>query len=131
MSVSMDVFVDTKIPLEELAKEVGELLGLKFEYQRDEYEEWYAVRNEEGLFTIGTHDFEGEEDWNLNKYKYDITFWENRDKEPKERERLRNEVGRRIFEKLKATSKYPLLYVYDAQQKLDEYRPFETNAKVK
>lgn len=123
MSISMGVFVDTEISLEDLAKEVGELLGLKFVYQKDEYDEWYAVRTDEGLFDIVINDAENDRDLNFEDYKYEVRFWENRDKEPEERERLRTEVGRKIFEKLKSIGKYPLMYVYDAQQKLDEYRP--------
>lgn len=123
MADSMNVFVDAHVPLEQLAQEVGDLLGLKFEYQKDEYEEWFAVRNDEGLFTVGTHEFDNDRDMNFEDYRYDIAFWENRDKSPEERERLQREVGRRIFERLKATGKYPLMYVFDVQRKLNEYRP--------
>lgn len=123
MSSSMGVFVDAEIPLAELAKEVGDIFGLKFEYQKDEYDEWYAVRTDEGLFDIMVNDAENDRDMNFEDYKYEVRFWVNRDKEPGERERLQQAVGRRMFEQLKAAKKYPLMYVFDAQRKLDEYRP--------
>lgn len=131
MSISMGVFVDTEISLEELAKEVGELLGLKFEYQKDEYEEWYAVRTDEGLFDVVVNDAENDRDLNFEDYKYEVRFWENRDNPPEHREKLRNEIGKGIFESLKSTGKYSLMYVYDGQQKLDEYHPFETTVQAR
>ena len=123
MSSSVGVFIGTVMPLAELAKEAGELLGLKFEYQKDEYDEWYAVRTEEGLIDIGAHELDNDRDMNFEDYKYEIRFWVNRDKEPEEREMLQQDVGSRIFKKLKATRQYPLMYVYDNQQKLDGYSP--------
>lgn len=123
MADSINVFVDAAIPLDQMAEEVGELNGLTFEHQKDQYEEWYAARTDDGLFTIGTHDFEGDSNMNLGDYKYEITFWENRDKPLEEREKLQRETGKRIFEQLKSTGKYPLMYVFDVQKKLDEYRP--------
>lgn len=123
MADSINVFVDAEIPLDQMAEEVGELSGLRFEHQKDEYEEWYAARTDDGLFTIGTHDFDGDDSMKLKDYKYEIAFWENRDKSPEEREKLQHEIGKRLFEKLKSTGKYPLVYVFDVQRKLDEYHP--------
>lgn len=123
MADSVNIFVEAQIPLHQMAEEIGDLTGLKFEHQKDDYEEWYAARTDEGLFTIGTHDFEGHEGMNLSNFKYEVAFWENRDKSADERQKLQQQVGRRIFEQLKSTGKYPLMYVFDVQKKLDEYRP--------
>ena len=123
MSENMGIFIRTEKPLHELSKEVGELLGLKFEYQKDEYDEWYAVRTDDGLYDIGVHELDNDRDMNFEDYPYEVRFWINRDKEPEEREKLQREVGRRIYEALKSTKKYPLMYVFDAQRKLDEYSP--------
>jgi hypothetical protein len=123
MADSVNIFIDTDLSLEQIATELGILLQLTFESQQDEYEKWYAVRNEEGLFTIGTHDFEGDDNMPFKNYKYEMAFWVNRDKPSNEREDIQQEVGEKVFEKLKVARKYALLYVFDVQKKIAEYKP--------
>lgn len=122
MSESVEVYIQTENSLHNLAQEVGQLLGLKFEYQKDNYDEWYAVRTDEDLFDIMVCDAENDRDTNFEDYEYQVRFWVNRDKEPAEREKLQRQVGQQIFEKLKSTRKYPLMHAFDAQRKLDEFR---------
>ena len=88
MADSMNVLIDTDLSLEQLAREVGDVLGLKFEYHKDEYDEWYAARTDEGLYDLGVNDAENDGDMNFEDYKYDLRFWENTDNSAEERERL-------------------------------------------
>ncbi len=123
MADNVGVFIQTDKSLEKLAEEVGCLLELKFEHQKDDYDEWYAVRTGEGLYDIGVHGLDNDRDMNFEDYQYEVRFWENTDNSPEERERLQKVVGRKIFERLKSTKKYPLMLVFDVQHKLDEYHP--------
>jgi hypothetical protein len=129
MSSTIGVFVSTNIKLEEFAEDLATILKLSFEFQKDEYEEWFAFRDKRGLFTVGTHDYDNDRDMFFENYKYEIAFWENTDNSPEERERLQNEVGRMLFEKLKETKKYPIILVFDVQKKLDEFNPQNSNSE--
>jgi hypothetical protein len=118
----MNLFVAAETNFDEFVQEINNILGLKLQKQKDEYDEWYAARTEEGLFEAWVHNFENDRDLRFEEYKYEITYWVNKSLAPEMIEEKQNEVGRRLFDKLKATKRYPLMLVYDVQSKLDEYK---------
>jgi hypothetical protein len=126
MANYMNVFVRAEVPLDEFVRELENLLGLQFERFDTDSGVIYEARTPEGFYQVyDDHWLDNDPDLGLNfeDYNYEISFLVSSKFEPEERDRVREDVGRRIFERLKATGKYPLMYTYDVYQKLDEYTP--------
>jgi hypothetical protein len=123
MSSCIGVFIDTNITLEHLVEELAVNLNLAFEFQKDECEEWFSFNDKRGLFIVGTHDYENDRSIFFENYKYEISFWATRDNSPEKRELLQIDVGRMLFEKIKKAKTYPIMLIFDMQEKLDEYNP--------
>ena len=126
MANYMNVFVRAEVPLDEFVRELEDLLGLQFKRFDTDSGVIYEARTPEGFYQVyDDHWLDNDPDLGLNfeDYNYEISFLVSSKFEPEEGNRVREEVGRRIFERLKATGKYPLMYTYDVCQKLDEYTP--------
>jgi len=126
MANYMNVFVRAEVPLDEFVRQLENLLGLQFERFDTESGVIYEARTPEGFYQVyDDHWLDNDPDLGLNfeDYNYEISFLVSSKFEPEEGDRVREDVGRRIFERLKATGKYPLMYTYDVYQKLDEYTP--------
>ena len=122
----MNVFVRAEVPLDEFVRQLENLLGLQFERFDTESGVIYEARTPEGFYQVyDDHWLDNDPDLGLNfeDYNYEISFLVSSKFEPEEGDRVREDVGRRIFERLKATGKYPLMYTYDVCRKLDEYTP--------
>lgn len=126
MANYMNVFVRAEVPLDEFVRELEDLLGLQFKRFDTESGVIYEARTPEGFYQVyDDHWLDNDPDLGLNfeDYNYEISFLVSSKFEPEEGDRVREDVGRRIFERLKATGKYPLMYTYDVCRKLDEYTP--------
>lgn len=126
MANYMNVFVRAEVPLDEFVRQLENLLGLQFERFDTESGVIYEARTPEGFYQVyDDHWLDNDPDLGLNfeDYNYEISFLVSSKFEPEEGNRVREDVGRRIFERLKVTGKYPLMYTYDVCRKLDEYTP--------
>lgn len=126
MGNTVKVFVRAEVPLDEFVCELEDLLGLQFERFDTDSGVIYEARTPDGLYQVyDDHWLDNDPDLGLNfeDYNYEISFLVSSKFEPEEGDRVREDVGRRIFERLKATGKYPLMYTYDVCRKLDEYTP--------
>lgn len=131
MATYMNVFVRAEVPLDEFVRELENLLGLQFERFDTDSGVIYEARTPEGFYQVyDDHWLENDPDLGLNfeDYNYEISFlpsneFASRASSVEEWDRIFVDFGRRIFERLKATGKYPLMYTYDVCRKLDEYTP--------
>jgi len=128
MSKSIHLFIDTKSGLETLAQEVSGLLRINLHQCADAYETWYEYDNATTVLTLGTHDFENDQGMNFEAYRYDIELRALNLGEPEEREQRLADLVKFVYQKLKATQRYPLLLVDDLQVKLAEFSPQPTEA---
>jgi len=123
MSRSMHLFIDTKSSLATLAQEVSSLLRINLQRRADAHETWYEYDDATTVLTLGTHDFENDRDMNFEDYRYDIELRALNLDTPEEREQRLADLVKVVYQKLKATQKYPLLLVDDLQVKLAEFSP--------
>ena len=124
MSKSMDIFVDTEESLTVFIHELESLLKVSFELHMRGDEIWYEeVDNPKLVLTAGGHEFENDRDMNFEDYRYNISLRPINYKTKAEWEQIRNDAAQRIFQQLKATQKYSLMWVDDVQVKLAEFSP--------
>jgi len=123
MARSVHLFIDANISLEALAREISTLLRIDLERRTDAYETWYEYADATTMLTLGTHDFENDQDLNFAAYRHDIELRALNLGEPEEREQRLADLVKFVYQKLKATQKYPLLLVDDLQVKLAEFSP--------
>jgi hypothetical protein len=119
------VFVRAEADLADFAKELEQLLGIDLRRESDDYGTWYEFINPRAAVTLGEHEFINDRDLKFEDYRYDIQVRALRIKtdDPNEPLRRRDEFARSVFEKLKATRKYPLMLVDNLQTKLEEFHP--------
>ncbi len=123
MSRSIDIFADAKAPLGIFMREIETVLGFKLQRVDEGGETWYEFRNPRIVLTVGEHDFETDRDMNFADYRYNLSVRALNINTEKERKQWREEFARAVFEKLKATRRYPLMMVENLGVKLDEFRP--------
>ena len=119
MSSSVSVFVNASEGLDSFAKTMSNLLELPLRPDIDGYGRPCYIHRDESLeITVGTHDLENDRDilFDLYRYQIDIRSFQ-RD------EAAQEQYARSVFQKLKETTKYALMLVYDVQRKLDQYDP--------
>ena len=123
MARSMDIFVESAAPLKIFAKEIGTLLGVEFQAISDDTEVYYEFQNSHIIFTVGTHNFVNDRDMNFEDYHYHLSVWALNIGDGVDSNRWRDEFVRKVFEKLKATRRYPLMLVEDIQMKVEAFCP--------
>jgi hypothetical protein len=131
MSVRIQVFVGFKSPLfEDFRKEMETSLGITFRFVPDETStsrthHRYVFYDENKIITLSkvSEGFEDFGNLNFSAYQYYAGVQAIGWKYPEEHDRILSESSRSIFEKLKATGRYPLMMTYDVQRKLDEFQP--------
>ncbi len=131
MGNTVKVFVRAEVPLDEFVRELENLLGLQFKRFDADSGVIYEARTPDGLYIVyDDHWLDNDADLGLNfeDYNYEISFlpsneFARRASSVEEWDRIFVDFGWRIFERLKATGKYPLMYTYDVCRKLDEYTP--------
>ncbi|HEX9989229.1 MAG TPA: hypothetical protein VGE45_12220 [Chloroflexia bacterium] len=127
MARSIDLFADTDAPLDDFAQELASLLALKLEACQDDLDTWYEIRTPKVVLTVGEHDFEPDRDMNFGEYRYHISVRALNTGNGDERREWIDTFARQVFQKLKATGKYPLILTDDLQTKLEEYQPSKLN----
>jgi hypothetical protein len=133
MSVAIEIFVGFKSSVfEDFHKEMEISLGIIFQFISDEKSRsrthhYYVFSDEYRRITLieikDREGFENDGDMNFGDYQYYVSVQAIGWKYPEEHDRILNESSRSIFEKLKATGRYPLMMTYDVQRKLDEFQP--------
>lgn len=124
MSYHLGIFVDSDETLEQFAREVERVLDIPLEGRSDEYETWYEYDGPEVYLSVREHDLENNLDLRFEDYRYDIAIWPRRIPPIDEtRRRWRTELAPALFEKFKATRRYPVMLVEGVQHKLAEYHP--------
>jgi hypothetical protein len=130
MSVSIEIFVGFKSPnFQEFCQEMETSLGITFRFVPDETSRskthhYYIFSDDYKCITLlKAIDYVNDRGMNFEDYQYYIGVEAIGWKYPEDRDRILNESSRSIFEKLKATGRYPLMMTYDVQRKLDEFYP--------
>jgi hypothetical protein len=130
MSVAIEIFVGLKSPVfEDFRKEMETSLDINFRFAPDDKGndifDCYIFSNEHEYITLlkTGGDFVNDRDMNFEDYQYYVGVQAIGWKYPEEHDRILNESSRSVFEKLKATGRYPLMMTYDVQRKLDEFYP--------
>lgn len=123
MSKSIHLFIDANSGLEALAQEVSFLLSINLQRRADLHDAWYEYEDATTVLTLGTHDFGNDHDMNFEDYRYDIELRALNLDTPEEREQRLADLVKFVYQKLRATQKYPLLLVDDLQVKLAEFLP--------
>jgi hypothetical protein len=134
MSVTMEIFVRFKSPIfEDFRKEMEAALGITFQFMPDdngdEYFDYYVFSSAHERITLSKAvDYVNDRDMNFEDYQYYVGVQATGWKYIEDRDRILSESSRSIFEKLKATGRYPLMMTYDVQRKLDEFQPKPSEA---
>jgi hypothetical protein len=128
MSVTIEIFVKFKSPaFEDFCQEIESALGINFQFVPDDKNnhnfDYYVFADQHKRITLSVGDMVNDRDMNFEDYQYYIGIQAIGWRYPEEHDRILNESSRSIFEKLKATGRYPLMMTYDVQRKLDEFQP--------
>ena len=124
-SYTCDIFVASHQSPEEFSKELETLLNIHLTPAINRFgDPQYEAVDEEKRMWLALY-------WNLHlvndrdllfeNYNYDIDVGLLGNATSVERIEMAKAFAREIFEKFKATRKYPLMMVYDVQYKLDQY----------
>ncbi len=123
MSRTVDIFVDSQVGIKTLVEEIESLLSIKLQLIIDLDETWYEYRNYRIIMTLGEHEFENDRDMYFAAHRYHISVRAVKIETETNRQHWRDEFARLVFQKLKASQKYPLMLVSDLQVKLEEFCP--------
>ncbi|MBC6423068.1 MAG: hypothetical protein GDA43_07785 [Hormoscilla sp. SP5CHS1] len=123
MSRTVDIFVDSQVGIKTLVEEIEFLLYIKLQLISYKDDTWYEYHNYRITLTLGEHEFENDRDMNFAEYRYHISVRAVKSKTETNRQYWRDEFARLVFQKLKASQKYPLMLVSDLQVKLEEFCP--------
>jgi hypothetical protein len=126
MSKSLDIFIESEVPIEVFVKEMETLLGVKLQPISDDEEIFYEFRDPQIVLSVGTHDFVNDRDMNFEDYHYDLSVRALNISAEANRKKWRDTFARKVFQKLRASRKYPLMLVEDIQVKLEAFRPEST-----
>jgi hypothetical protein len=126
MSKSLDIFIESEVPIEVFVKEMETLLGVKLQPISDDEEIFYEFRDPQIVLSVGTHDFVNDRDMNFEDYHYDLSVRALNISAEANRKKWREKFAGTVFQKLKASRKYPLMLVEDIQVKLEAFRPEST-----
>ncbi len=125
MSDYWEIFARTSQPLEEIVREVEELMNIQTRRVTDDLRVRYDFTNENVDVTISGHDFENDRDANFEDYQYCISMRALRGNPPEEYDERRKTFARRAFERLSATGRYGLMMTSNLQTVLARYEPGE------
>ena len=123
MANSIDIFVDSRAPLEDFVSQLESLLGITFQRVYDNGEIWYEFKDQHIVLTVGTHEYENSRNMNFQDYHYDIEVRALNIQTEKERKKWRDDVAHSVFRKLKETNSYHLMMIENLGVKLDEFAP--------
>lgn len=125
MSESMNIFVDTRRPLDEFIQELEQLFHRSFQCEIDPVDNqvMYTFDDDKTSIRIYKHEFDNDRDLLYEEYPYFIDVRAKRRKNWEEAEAWQKELGSQIFEALKKTGEYRLLMVWDLQLFLEKFDP--------
>lgn len=124
------IHLDSANDLNTVAADVGRVLGLPLASRSDDGDIWYEHADAEVYETLGQNTLEGSPALPLGSYRYHLALWPRRGSTPDETERLwREEKAPALFQRLRATGRYPLLLIEGVQTKLAEYHPAAAAAR--
>ncbi len=123
MAKSIDIFVDTRAPLEDFVSELESLLGITFQRVSDNGEIWYEFKDKHIVLTVGTHEYENSRNMNFKDYRYDIEMRALNIQTEEKRKKWRDDFAHSVFKKLKETNNYRLMMVENLGVKLEEFDP--------
>jgi hypothetical protein len=118
------IFIATEETLTAFASQIEELLDIQTEkttyYDSKERYDYYG---EKGWFILYRHTLINEEGANFQDYNYEIELRVTKSNSWEEHIAILNEFSFPIYENLKATKKYTLMFMDGIDIKLDEYNP--------
>jgi hypothetical protein len=120
MAKSIDIFVDSRAPLEDFVSELESLLGITFQRVSDNGEIWCEFKDKHIALTVGTHQYENSRNMNFQDYHYDIEVRALNIQTEEERKKWRDDFARSVFKKLKETNNYRLMMIENLGVKLEE-----------
>ena len=123
MARSMDIFVGLEVPIKIFVKEIETVLGIKLQRISDGDEVCYEFQNAHIIFTVGMHNFVNDRDMNFEDYHYHLSVLAPNIGDGADPKKWRDEFARKVFQKLKAGRRYPLMLVEDVQVKLETFCP--------
>jgi len=121
VSWSLNLFVDTQFGLEELAEELGRLLGRKSELTFNSDESLYELCDQSWCLSAGRHDLVNDRDMKFETFPYQISIWSTSYPDWKVSQATCHELANSLFDKFK-TAGYRLLLTENLQHKLRCYR---------
>jgi uncharacterized protein (DUF1697 family) len=122
MSDSINIFLQSKVSFDEVAKEIEALLSITFEFSSDIYSTRYEWADTHIAITLYTDvDYDNDRDMLFEEYQYELEIRALNFRKPKDREEHMYKTAYAVFAQLKELHKYPLMMTYDLQEKLDEY----------
>lgn len=123
MAKSIEIFVDSRAPLEDFVNELESLLGIALQRAYDNGETWYEFKDQHIALTAGTHEYENSRKMNFEDYRYDIEVRALNIQTEEERKQWRDNFAYSVFKKLKETNNYCLMMVENLGVKLEEFDP--------
>ncbi len=123
MAKSIDIFVDSRAPLEDFVNELESLLGITLQRFCDNGEIWYEFKNQHIVLTVGTHEYENSHNMSFQDYHYDIEVRALNIQTEEERKKWRDDFAYAVFKKLKNTNSYRLMMIENLGVNLEEFDP--------
>ena len=123
MTKSIDIFVDSRTPLEDFVNKLESLLGITLRRAHDNGDIWYEFKDQHIVLTVGTHEYENSYNINFQDYPYDIEVRALNIQTEEERKKWRDDFARSVFKKLKETNSYHLMMIENLGVKLEEFDP--------
>jgi len=129
MADSTYVFVNTSQQLEAFIEDLARLIELSFERKEKARDIWYDFDSEQMSIWVYKHEYESDEDLPLAEYPIAIDIRAKFVQAGIGKRVWQDEQARNIFNKLKATKKYPLLLCWGLQTIMETFDPTQTETK--
>jgi hypothetical protein len=124
MSFGIQVFVSGRASLNQLAADIGDIIGTKLNKVSDATGIRYTVSGGNYFLDLfGDHGFENDREMDFESYKYTIHISGARNRKPDEMRLRIKKLAQMIFERLRKLEQYRLMLVEDGQLKIGTFVP--------
>lgn len=125
MSWNVSVFISANCSLEAVADDVGAFLDTKMNRVADPDEgvRFQCVTPESEILLYADHGMANDRDMDFESYKYQLAFWRLNSDDREQAQKNTLDLGWKIFDALRASEKYRLMLVENAENKLASFAP--------
>ncbi|MGE5322687.1 MAG: hypothetical protein ACM3SW_07490 [Actinomycetota bacterium] len=125
MSWNVGLFISGDSPLEKLAHEISNILGihLKRDVGTDGGIRFNNCTPNGEIIPYADHGLINDRDMHFEKYKYQLIFWRLNPQDREQAQRNTLDLGWKVFDALKQSGMYQLMLVENAQKKLASFSP--------